>query len=219
MLPRPPMMTIRKASMMSVWSIPRVTLTVGATRTPPKPARKQPMTKTIANIQLTLDPNGPDHLPVHRGRPGDLTQLGFVDHEPEGHGDDGAGDQEKDIVPRERKPPEKRHGPLEDPGNGYGLVLAPPDHFYQVSEDQGEGKGEQDEHQVFPLVKELEDPPLRQEADEGHRQGCQEEGHQEAKAPAAEDLRYREGHKGADHVERTMGHIRYPKYSQDEAQA
>ena len=53
------MITMRNASMMIVWSIPWVMFWVGATSAPPKPAKKQPITNTHANTQLTFMPTAP----------------------------------------------------------------------------------------------------------------------------------------------------------------
>lgn len=42
--------------MMMVWSMPWVMFWVGATRAPPRPAKKQPMQNTAAKTQLTFMP-------------------------------------------------------------------------------------------------------------------------------------------------------------------
>ena len=168
-----PMMTIRKASIMSVWSMPRVTLTVGATKAPPRPAKKQPMTKTMANTQLTLMPTAPTIslstaaaraiLPIFvlfTMNQNDTATMG-------------------PTIRRNRHCTRGKGQPLEDrstdpwkTGHGYGLVLVPPDNLYQIPKDEGKSKSKQKKHEVFPLIEVLEESPFGDKTHEGHPQRC-----------------------------------------------
>ena len=79
-------------------------------------------------------------------------------------------------------------GPLKALRHWNGSVFSPPDHFDQVPEDEGKGKGQQKEHQVLPFVEAGKDPSLGDQTEDGHREGGDEERHPETGRSTSEDF-------------------------------
>ena len=98
-----------------------------------------------------VDADGPHHFPVHRRRPGDLAEFGLAREEPKAHRHQRADQEEKKIVPREGRA-EHGDGPLEERRRYDRAIVRPPGHFGQVAQDEHEGEGEQQQHEMLALV-------------------------------------------------------------------
>ena len=72
---------------------------------------------------------------------------------------------------------------------------------------------------MLPLIQVCEDPPLHDEADQGHRKGSQGHRHPEARCAPSEPFGYAESDEGSDHIERAVCDVRDSKHPEDEGQA
>lgn len=72
---------------------------------------------------------------------------------------------------------------------------------------------------MLTLIEELKEGPLRGKTEDGDPEGGNDKGHPEAHVAAAEHVRHRVGHEGADHIQGAVCHVGNPQDPQDEGQA
>ncbi len=165
-----------------------------------------------------VDADGAHHFAVHCRGPGDLAEFGLGREQPQTDRDQRPYHEQKKIIPRESRT-EHGNGPLQHGWRHDGPVVRAPGHLGEVSQNEHQSKGEQQQHQVLTLVEMTEEEPLGDQADHRHHQRSAKHGEPESGCTALKGDGDGMSGESADHVKRTVRDVGHPQDAENKAQA
>ena len=128
------MITMRKASMMRVWSIPWVMFLRGSDQSATQSREKAADNEHEGKHPVTLIPTAPTMSRSTAAAREILPILVLFVRKPEAESNQWTDNRKEQVVSRERQV-ENQEGTFKHTGSGQRTVIRAPDHLYQVSEE------------------------------------------------------------------------------------